>query len=199
MKKFKLIRAKQHLFSLKQNKYVCYLTDTEEFKSFCHGVIDLENPEALEFQRNVSDVLDTTLVGHGLYEDRRIQGIEEIVKIKSKKAIISFMRLSENIVYVLADDGFYYRGIKFVFGDIGLKTTDGYNPLDKYDDNLNPFEIVVYNKRKTVKSVKVIHNKIESCLYLVDFAFRSFEDVEEDMKNPRKTDFQRIFEFLYEA
>lgn len=57
-------------------------------------------------------------------------------------------------------------------------------------------EIIEWNKRKSTKAVRFIHNKIQSLLYVVDMEFMTFEDMEKDMEKPQEVNIRAIIEPL---
>ena len=66
-------------------------------------------------------------------------------------------------------------------------------PLDKSKGDGN-IEILMWNKRKSIKSIKFIHNKVQSILYVVDMELGSEEEVQADMENPKDLNLSVIFE-----
>ena len=46
-------------------------------------------------------------------------------------------------------------------------------------------EILLWNKRKSTKGIRFIHNKIQSILYVVDMEFDCEDEMREDMENPK--------------
>ena len=57
-------------------------------------------------------------------------------------------------------------------------------PLDKSlgDGNI---EILLWNKRKSTKGIRFIHNKVQSILYVVDMEFDCEDEMWKDMENPK--------------
>ena len=66
-------------------------------------------------------------------------------------------------------------------------------PLDKSIGDGN-IEILKYNKRKSTKGFKFIHNKKDSSLYVVDLEFDTYEDMLKDIEDPKDVDYSLVIE-----
>lgn len=193
-----LVSGKSPILECNRFDFCKYITTSEEFKTFTSEIVDLEKLEEgevnTEYRQFVAAFERVILEGESEYEDRAIQGIERLVDTDKGKVKIGFTRVRENRIYVRSEDGFY-RGIKVFFADLCLIGAMDFVPLDKSLGNGN-IEILEWNKRKSTKKIKFIHNKVQSILYVVDMEFESLEKMQNDMDNPKELNLSAIIEPL---
>lgn len=173
-----------------------YITTNEDFKRFCGNVIDLENTNKSDtlFSRCVESIEKADLLNKVLVEDRAIQGIQKVIETKKGKVKIGFTRIRKNLIYVLVeDDNRYLRGFSVLFADLCLVHAMNFIPLDKSTGDGN-IQILKYNKRKATKGIKFIHNKVESILYMVDLEFETYEEMLQDIDNPKDINYALFIE-----
>lgn len=173
-----------------------YITTNEDFKKFCKDVIDLETTDKTNsvFRRCVTNIEKAEMLNSLLVEDRAIQGIEKLIETQNGKVKIGFTKIRKNLIYVYvkANDR-YLRGFRVFFADLCLVNAMDFVPLDKSIGDGN-IEILKYNKRKSTKGIKFIHNKIESSLYVVDLEFDTYEDMLKDIEDPKDVDYSLVIE-----
>lgn len=196
-KQYYLVVGRSPVYGLQAPKFESYITTSDEFKSFCKDMIDLDaegqevNATYSRYIRHISKVSE---IGKTEFEDRAIQGIERTFQTEKGLVKIGFTRIREDRIYVQFDDR-YLRGFKVFFADLCLVNSMDFVPLDKSMGDGN-IEIIEWNKRKSTKAVRFIHNKVQSLLYVVDMEFMTFEDMEKDMETPQEVNIRAIIEPL---
>lgn len=173
-----------------------YITTNEDFKRFCGDVIDLENTHQMDtrFSRCIESIERADRINELLVEDRAIQGIQKVIETTKGKVKIGFTRIRQNLIYVyVEEDERYLRGFRVLFADLCLVNAMDFIPLDKSTGDGN-IQILKYNKRKSTKGIKFIHNKIESILYVVDLEFDTYEEMLQDMENPKEINYSLVVE-----
>lgn len=175
-------------------EFVDYITTNEDFRRFTSEVFDLtaDNRGNELFRQYIRMFQKVQFVGTGLIEDRAVQGIEKVISTSQGDVKIGYSRVRENRIYVECE-GKYLRGIKGFWADLCLVNAMDFVPLDKSKGDGN-IEILMWNKRRSIKSIKFIHNKVQSILYVVDMEFGSEEEVQADMENPKDLNLSVIFE-----
>jgi len=175
-------------------EFVDYITTNEDFRRFTSEVFDLtaDNRGNELFRQYIRMFQKVQFVGTGLIEDRAVQGIEKVISTSQGDVKIGYSRVRENRIYVECE-GKYLRGIRGFWADLCLVNAMDFVPLDKSKGDGN-IEILMWNKRKSIKSIKFIHNKVQSILYVVDMEFGSEEEVQADMENPKDLNLSVIFE-----
>lgn len=175
-------------------EFVDYITTNEDFRRFTSEVFDLtaDNRGNELFRQYIRMFQKVQFVGNGLIEDRAVQGIEKVIPTSQGDVKIGYSRVRENRIYVECE-GKYLRGIKGYWADLCLVNAMDFVPLDKSKGDGN-IEILMWNKRRSIKSIKFIHNKVQSILYVVDMEFGSEEEVQADMENPKDLNLSVIFE-----
>lgn len=175
-------------------EFVDYITTNEDFRRFTSEVFDLtaDNRGNELFRQYIRMFQKVQFVGTGLIEDRAVQGIEKVISTSQGDVKIGYSRVRENRIYVECE-GKYLRGIKGYWADLCLVNAMDFVPLDKSKGDGN-IEILMWNKRKSIKSIKFIHNKVQSILYVVDMELGSEEEVQADMENPKDLNLSVIFE-----
>lgn len=177
-------------------EFVDYITTNEDFRRFTSEVFDLtaDNRGNELFRQYIRMFQRVQFVGYGLIEDRAVQGIEKVITTSQGDVKIGYSRVRENRIYV-EFGGKYLRGIRGFWADLCLVNAMDFVPLDKSKGDGN-IEILMWNKRKSIKSIKFIHNKVQSILYVVDMEFGSEEEVQADMENPKDLNLSVIFESI---
>ena len=69
-------------------------------------------------------------------------------------------------------------------------------PLDKSLGNGN-VSIPKWNKRRSIKSIRYVHNQVESLLYQVDKEFQTMDEVERDIESPAEVDISEIIGSMF--
>lgn len=190
------IRAKSPVLGISEQDFDNYLTTNELFKKFCSNVMDLEKSEEydpitaryLEYKEKVK------VFAEHMKEYYEEKGRELIVDTEKGKVKIGFSRIIENRIYVEWNN-VYLRGFRVNMSDLCLIDALDYVPLDKSEGNGN-IEIIRWNKRKAVKSIKVVHNQVESIMFVVDMVLNTFEEVQEDIQSPKDLNLGLLIETL---
>lgn len=190
------IRAKSPVLGISQQSFENYLTTNELFKRFCSNVLDLEQSEEydpvsaryLEYKEKVK------VFAEHMQEYYEEKGKELIVGTEKGKVKIGFSRIVENRIYVEWNN-VYLRGFRVNISDLCLVDALDYVPLDK-EVGLGNIEIIKWNKRRAVKSIKVVHNEVESIMFVVDMVLNTFEEVQEDIEHPKDLNLGLLIESL---
>lgn len=167
-----------------------YIVTNEEFQQFTHNSFDLENslwvdPIFLRYCRVVDSVIavkDTELI---LSEEK-----QQDVETPKGKVRIGFSGRKVSLLYAQYENT-YLRGFKVVWKNLCLVNAMDFVPLDKSMGNGN-VSIPKWNKRRSIKSIRYVHNQVESLLYQVDKEFQTMEEVEKDIESPAEVDISEI-------
>lgn len=183
-----LVEAKSPSLPIDVQDFEKYITTSEEFKRFSQGVIDLEgadknDPLFLRYMRKIERV---NQCGRQDTSQEAPDGLQRVLESKKGKIKVGYTKLATSLIYV-EYRGHYLRGFKVALQDLCLVEAMNFVPLDKSLGNGN-IEILQHTKRKATKAIKVVHNEVQSVLYLVDAEFQSKEEMEEDKASPRDLD-----------
>lgn len=193
-----IVIAKSPILECKPKDFTAYITTTEGFEAFTAGVINLSALEDKHIPLELTQILrafeKAEVIDYTLFEDRAIQGIVREIETCKGKVEVGFTRVREHRIYVMSR-GKYYRGVKAFLGDFCLIQSTEYIPLDKTlgDGNI---DILDWTKRKSVKGMKFVHNRVENLLYVVDMIFKSLEEMKKDMKDPKDINLAILIESL---
>lgn len=194
--KIYLIEARCPSLDVDSKEFDNFITSNEDFKKFCQEVFDLEDADPFDpvFLRYVKKFEKVTVCKEKVFEERDIQGIQKVVATKKGKVKVGYTRVRENRIYI-ENNGVYLRGYKVFWADLCLVGAMNFVPLDKSLGNGN-IEILQWNKRKSTKGIRFIHNKVQSIMYVVDMEFSSLEEMQKDIENPKDLNLTSLIEPL---
>lgn len=194
--KLYLIEARCPSLDVDSKEFDNFITSNEDFKKFCQEVFDLEDADLFDpvFLRYIKRFERVSVCMEKVLEDRDIQGIQKVVETKKGKVKVGYTRVRENRIYI-ENKGVYLRGYKVFWADLCLVGAMDFVPLDKSLGNGN-IEILQWNKRKSTKGIRFIHNKVQSIMYVVDMEFSSLEEMQKDIANPKDLNLTSLIEPL---
>lgn len=185
MEKRYLIYAKSPIAP--QFNLLPYIVTNEEFRQFTHYAFDLEHnllvdPIFLRFCRVAGEVVVVKEIVKGTEGEEIVQ----TVVTEKGTVLVGYSKARISLLYVRYENVFL-RGFKIAWEDLCLVNAMDYVPLDKSLGNGN-IEIPKWNKRRSIKSIKYVHNLVRSYLYQVDAEFDTLDALEQDIKNPKEVD-----------
>lgn len=194
--KLYLIEARCPSLDVDSKEFDNFITSNEDFQKFCQEVFDLEDADPFDpvFLRYIKRFERVSVCMEKVFEDRNIQGIQKVVETRKGKVKVGYTRVRENRIYI-ENNGVYLRGYKVFWADLCLVGAMDFVPLDKSLGNGN-IEIIQWNRRKSTKGIRFIHNKVQSIMYVVDMEFSSLEEMQKDIDNPKDLNLTSLIEPL---
>lgn len=180
-----LVNARHPSVDISMAPFVNYIATNAEFKQFTSEVFDLtaDNRSNALFATYIKRFQRVQFVDEYSREEESMTGIERVMSTHRGDVKIGYTQTREERIYIECN-GKFLRGIKGWWKDLCLVNAMDFIPLDKSlgDGNI---EILLWNKRKSTKGIRFIHNKIQSILYVVDMEFDCEDEMREDMENPK--------------
>ncbi|MBE7032896.1 MAG: hypothetical protein E7406_01545 [Ruminococcaceae bacterium] len=177
--------------------YEEYIATSEDFKTFCNEVFDLNTDSEYDnfiLKRYVRAKKKVNLVAETFTEGRTIQGFRRIVDTKKGPVKIGFTRFREHRIYVQAGE-IYLRAYRVFLADLCTDNAWGFEPLNKFDNGGN-IEIIEWNKRPCRKGIIYINNKLQNILYIIDAYFETKRQMDNDIKNPKPLELESFIKGL---
>lgn len=180
-----LVNARHPSVDISMTPFVNYIATNAEFKQFTSEVFDLtaDNRSNALFATYIKKFQRVQFVNEYSREEESMTGIERVMSTHRGDVKIGYTQTREDRIYIECN-GKYLRGIKGWWKDLCLVNAMDFIPLDKSlgDGNI---EILLWNKRKSTKGIRFIHNKVQSILYVVDMEFDCEDEMWKDMENPK--------------
>ena len=180
-----LVNARHPSVDISMTPFVNYIATNAEFKQFTSEVFDLtaDNRSNALFATYIKKFQRVQFVNEYSREEESMTGIERVMSTHRGDVKIGYTQTREDRIYIECN-GKYLRGIKGWWKDLCLVNAMDFIPLDKSlgDGNI---EILLWNKRKSTKGIRFIHNKVQSILYVVDMEFDCEDEMRKDMENPK--------------
>lgn len=178
-------------------EYEEFIATSEDFKTFCNEVLDLEVDSDYDnfiLRRYVRAKRKVKFIAETFNEDRTIQGFRKLVNTKKGPVKIGFTRFREHRIYVQAGE-LYLRAYRVFLADLCTDNAWGFEPLNKFDNGGN-IEIIEWNKRPCRKGIIYINNKLQNILYIIDAYFETKRQMENDIKNPKPLELENFIKGL---